>query len=236
MVSASKAEAKPKRSASSILVAAAVLILVPLLGSGVMLGTLYLNGKLTSRPAIRVIKPTENINVIPGPGTSSQQESLPAPASFSEASNRDLNIALKYPSDWQASPDKSTSSTSLNIQQQQYGILFLISRFSNNMSANFTSAEELNREAILSVTQALSATNLQNVTPATKQPTIGGAQWAEQDVTFMIGGATTLYMISLTVQRDTVYYNIIVLTPDGIHIEAMSKYIKPMLNSIHFLS
>jgi hypothetical protein len=232
---------KPKRSLRSVVLAVAILVLVPILGSAFTLTNLYLNGDLfANRPkaAAKVVtgqaQPTPGVQQTP---STAQGNQLPSPSSFKKTSNSDVNVSLQYPSDWQIQPTSGANSHAIDVSpSQQIPLEMVIVRYSDAFSAKVTSADEMNQGRISAVGSQQGATNVQVVQTGSPQPTIGGAQWAESEVTYMDGNGNKVHLASISVQHKKTYYNILILSMDEIYSEAMQKYIQPILNSVAFLS
>lgn len=226
---------KSGRSVRSVLLAVAILVLVPVLGSIFTLTNLYMSGDLFPAHAKQTKAATSPVRPQPTPGTT-QGNQLPSPTSFSKTSDKDLNLSLKYPSDWQTVPlDKSGGTVSTGFQPaQKLGILLMVERILD--SKQVQSADALNQGIISSAGSQLGATGAQPVNSANTQPTIGGAKWTEQDVILSNGSGGQIYFASISVLHSNSYYNIAFLLPVNAHDEAMQKYIQPMLDSVQFLS
>lgn len=233
----------PTRWVRNLFVALAILVVTPLVGVGLTLGTLYAQGQFSSTPAKHVSVPSANAQApaTPTPATqgNSQTDQLPTPTSFKKTSSTDLNASLQYPSDWQAeAPQKdSSSNVDVNIHPTQHiGIDFQIIRLSANSSSQFDSADSVNQANLSSLSNAQGVHNLQTTTPTNTQPSIGGATWSQQDATFTNDNGTKFHIASIAVQHNKAYYTIIAYAPDMYYNEAMRKYIQPMLDSFQFLS
>ncbi|HLZ55800.1 MAG TPA: hypothetical protein VKR06_02535 [Ktedonosporobacter sp.] len=238
------ATSKPKRTGRPLLAALVFLVLIPLLGAGVTLGSLYSQGLFppNTKPLPKVAIPTAGAqaNTNGASATPAAGEQLPTPTAFKTTSNADVNISMQYPSDWVVeAPNKTTNYTSIEIHTATGQAVLLdsiVRRFSDSTSSQIPSADALNQAALGSIENQFSASNVQNLTTANTQPTIAGIQWSEADATFTVGNGTKIRMSSFSVQRNKSYYNIFFLMPDLVYNEAMQKDIQPMLNSIKFLS
>lgn len=240
--SASK-DAKPPRSARSVLQAIAVLLLIPIIGAAATLGIAYSKGDFAtqkssqSHASITLPQASPTANATPGGNGTQQSNQLPTPSSFSQSSDKDLNIAFKYPSDWQAeTPGKTSSSVTLGYYSQQASMIFRATRYSASASAGVSSASEFNQTEIQSIVTANSGTNVQDVQPANPQPMIAGTNWTESDVTFTDSNGTKLHVVLISVLHEKSYYRILIFTLDDSYSEAQTKYIQPMLASVQFLS
>jgi hypothetical protein len=230
---------KPRRSARSVLLAIAVLVLIPILGSAFTLTNLYLNGDLFPSHA-KAKATTSQVRPTPAtqqtPGTAQQANQLPVPTSFSKSSDKDLNLSLQYPSDWQEGPmDKSGGTVTTGFHPaQQLGIVFVVERIID--SSQVQSADALNQVIISSAGSQLGATKAQPVSSAETQPTISGTKWTEMDVILSNAQGGENYFASISVLHNKSYYNLAFVLPTTAHDEAMQKYIQPMLDSVQFLS
>jgi hypothetical protein len=233
---------KPRRLAREWLIIACVLILVPILGVLVTLGVFYLNGQLTRSPASAANTagggstaqaPTAMV-------TSAPANQLPTPQTFQSLTSisSSLGLTLKYPSNWVADkPQISTDYNSVQLYpQQKLGILFIIIRYSAQASSNVTSADDINQQNMQALSSQANIHNLQLVQPASPHRTISGVSWAEEDASFTDDNGNSIHVLSLSVQHNKLYYNIIVFIPDIYYQEAMQKYIQPMFDSVRFVS
>jgi len=238
-VSGSQKE-KSKRSLRSVLLAVAILVLVPILGSVFTLSNLYFSGDLFATHSKPVKAISGQVQPTPAPQqtpNTTQSNQLPDPASFSNASDKDLNVSLKYPSDWQEeTPSKSTNAVSMAIHPTQPIIVFLVARYLGSASSQIAGTTQLNQARINGISNQIGATGVQNVPLPNAKPTIGGATWDESDVVFNDSNGTQNHLATISVLHNKSYYNIIVLMLDNMHTEAMQKYIQPMLDSVQFLS
>jgi hypothetical protein len=223
--------------------ASVLILLIPLLlGVGGTLGVLAGQGRFSPHPAKATTKSVTvtPAQATPAPTTSAQGSQLPTPTSFKTTTVKDVNIALQYPSDWvQDAEQKSTDGTSLGIHpptQQQTGISFFVMRFSDSTSATITSPDEINQGNMQGFSTSSGVNNFQAATASSTAPTIGGTNWAEQDATFTNSNSVKIDLMSMSVEHNKVYYNIVVFAPDAYYTEAMQKYIQPMFTSFKFLS
>ena len=130
----------------------------------------------------------------------------------------------------------SSSYVRLHPQQTQYGIVFVLERFSATTSTSFSSPDDLNNQLLLSISTASGVHNLQNLQSSTPQRSIGGTQWSEQDTAYTDDGGNKIRLSTISVQHNKLYYNILVISPDLYYNEAMQKYIQPMFDSLQFLA
>ncbi len=232
---------KPRRSARSIVAIVALIVLVPLVGIGITLGVLtsqglFPPGSASAQPRNNIIKQGTVVVATP---TTTQSGQLPAPTSFKTTNSKDVNVSVQYPGTWVAeTPQKSSNYTSLIIhtpQQQQTGIGFFVTRYTDATSATLTSPDEINQANLSGVSQQQSDANVQVVSSA--QPTIGGTKWSQEDATYVDSTSNTRYhFVTISALHNKVYYNIAFLMPDQYFNEAMQKYIQHMLDSFQFLS
>ncbi len=241
-------EKKAGLSGRGILLAIAVVILVPLIGAVVTLGSLYAKGQFPpdTSPQRRVILPAKatptaasaSATDTPSTSASTQGNQLPTPTSRRTINSSDLNMSLKYPSTWVTDPaTKSTDSTSMTIHPQQaLGIGFIAVRFSDTTSASIASPDEINQARVQSIKTQQGISNVQVVPSTAGQPKIGGDTWQEVDAVFQDSAGNKIHMITISEQHKKAYYNLVIFSPDGVYTEAMQKYIQPMLDSLQFLS
>jgi hypothetical protein len=244
--SSARPEKKAGLSARSILVAIAVIVLVPLIGAVATLGSLYAKGQFPpdTSPQPRVSVPAHatptpaSVSATDTPSASTQGNQLPTPTSRRTINSLDLNMSLKYPSTWVTDPaNKSTDSTSVTIHPQQaLGIGFIAVRFSDTTSASIASPDEINQARVQSIRSQQGITNVQVVPSAAGQPKIGGDTWQEVDAIFQDAAGNKIHMITISEQHKKAYYNLVIFSPDVVYTEAMQKYIQPMLDSLQFLS
>jgi hypothetical protein len=214
-------------------------VLVPIIGSAFTLTNLYISGDLLHSNAKKAKATTSQVRPTPAtqqtPGAT-QGNQLPSPTSFSKSSDKDLNISLQYPSDWQEGPmDKSGGTVTTGFHPvQRLGIVFVVERIID--SSQVQSADALNQVIISSAGSQLGATKAQPVSSAETQPTISDTKWTEMDVILSDSQGNESYFASISVLHNKSYYNIAFVLPTTAHDEAMQKYIQPMLDSVQFLS
>lgn len=238
---------KSRMSARGVLIAIAVLILVPLLGAGITFASLYANGKLSS-PSTQVVHIPTPTAATPAtastpatsgtPGATGNQ--LPAASSFQKSNGTtNIGVNLKYPGNWaEDAPQASTTSSYVRLhpQQKQYGIVFVLERFSASTSTSFSSADDLNNQLLQSISSAQGVHNLQPIQPNTPQRSIGGAKWSEEDTSYTDDGGNKIRLSTISVEHNKLYYTILIISPDIYYDEAMQKYIQPMFDSLQFLT
>lgn len=230
-----KSTTRPGRKASSVVGVIAVLVIAPLIAALITAATLYSNGQLTGLAA----KPVNKSNPAAAtPQATAKTNSLPVPTSFKTAKDTNLNISIKYPSDWSlGSPQQSTSATSLAINSQdQIGISFVINRLSNAVTSSISGVDELNQSTVQSLQQIQGSHEIQTVQATNAKPTIAGEQWTQKDATLLDSQNTKIHFTTIADKHSKSYYVIYFLVPDNIYQEALQKYLNPMLNSVKFLS
>jgi hypothetical protein len=218
-----------RRPLSKVLLTIAVLILIPLLGAGITFASLYAQGKIGNSAA------ATQQQAIPTPTAQARTGPLPTPTSFKQISDKNLNVSLKYPSDWTADAIASDASTvQQHIYSQQVGISFYFVHIEPSQSSQFTGASDVNQANLASL-QAQGA-NIQVVSAQNPQPQFAGTTWTEMDGTFPDSDGNTIHVISISVKHNGAYYTILSLIPQTYFTEASQKYIQPMLDSVKFLS
>lgn len=241
---------RPRRSARSVFAAAAILILAALVGVGLTLGSLYANGQIAAQAPVKpVTLPTVTATAATTPGatvsptaTGTTTSVLPAPLSFQsidKTASGDLKASMEVPSDWQEeTPQLNNGSAQIHFHPvQQLGIDFDIIRFSSADSASFTSPDNLNQTALSSFTSTQGISNVQSITPATSQRSLGGETWPEQDATFDVtnsGQTLQFHITSIATQHNKEYYNIVFYAPSVVYNEALQKYFQPIFDSFKF--
>jgi hypothetical protein len=231
---------RPKRSRRSVLIITALFILVPLIGIGATLGTLWINGDIpvrTVNASLSIPTPTPATSGTPAPTTTAKTNQLLTPSSFQTIASTELGLTLKYPIEWPKVAPKSTSDNSFVLSfhpQQAVGILLFIERFSTATSATLTSTNDLNQNVLTAFQSQQGVSNFHSINPASPQITVAGAQWDEQDATFTINSGVLFHFTTISVQHNHLYYNILYYAPAAVYDEAMLKYFQPMLDSIQF--
>ncbi len=242
----------PPKGTRTLLAGLVFLVLLPILFAAGTLGSLYLQGQFPPKPAPKAAAaaptPASNPNGAPNDATPTpapqDQGQLPTPTSFTKVSSVDTNLSLQYPADWIAeAPSKSTSVTLVTIhppQNQAIPFFVEIRHFTNNASSQFPSENTVNQGIMASIGNQFRETNVQNVTPANAQPTIGGVPWTAAEETFdgvdSADNPITVHIITVSVQRNKSYYNLTFLMDNSVASEATKKYVQPMLDSVQFLS
>jgi hypothetical protein len=236
----SRSSEKSRRSPGKIMSSILILLIPLIIGVGGTLGVLASHGRFssaTAAPKKVVVAPAQTT---PAATASTQGSQLPTPTSFTSASVKDVNAALEYPAGWvEDALQKSTDSTSLGIHsptQEQIGISFYLVRFSNTISATITSTDQVNQSNVQQFSGISGVSNVQTVPSTGSVPTIGGTAWKELDMTFMNTNNVKIDVMSMAVEHNKVYYNIVVLAPDVYYPEAMQKYIQHMFTTFKFLS
>lgn len=239
-VTENRAEAKPKRSLRGTLLVALLLVLVPVLGAVITLGTLYAKGQLGAsappQPAVRLATSPTPVTVATAT-SAAQTNQLPIPTGFQKTSNPDVNVSFSYPADWIAdAAQKSSTSAYLGVHpKQQLGITFIVARLSESTSSSIQSADEVNQANVSNIS-SFNVHDIQTVPAPGDQPMVSGVKWSENDATFVDANGNKTHFATLSVQHNKIYYNIVVFTPDLHYSEAMQKYINPILRSLQFLS
>ncbi|GCE05473.1 zinc ribbon domain-containing protein [Dictyobacter aurantiacus] len=237
-INGKKAPARSGRRTGSILGIIAALVIAPLVAALITAATLYSNGQITGLAA----KPASKSNsqsAAATPQTSSKPaNSLPTPTSFKTATNTNINMSVKYPSDWTlGSPQQSTAATSLTINSQdQIGISFVINRLSSAINNSISSVDDLNASTVQGLQQIQGSHEIQTVQAANANPTIAGDKWSQKDATLLDSQNTKIHFTTIADKHSKTYYVIYFLVPDNIYQEALQKYLNPMLSSAKFLS
>ena len=60
--------------------------------------------------------------------------------------------------------------------------------------------------------------------------------WDEQDSTFSTTQGLLYHLVSIAVQHNQLYYDILYYAPTVVYNEAVQKYFQPMLDSVQFQS
>ncbi|HYT33513.1 MAG TPA: hypothetical protein VEL69_00640 [Ktedonobacteraceae bacterium] len=236
--------ARPKRSARSVLVITALFILVPLVAIGATLGTLWYNGEIPVKTVnASLILPTQppqtpTTSSALTPTTPAQTNQLPTPSSYQTTTIPEVGIALKYPIEWvKDAPQTTTNSVVFAFHpQQKNGILIYIERFTAATSAKITSTNDVNQGNLTAFQSLQGVTNFHAITPAAAQISIGGVNWDEQDATFSTTQGLLYHLVSIAVQHNQLYYDILYYAPTVVYNEAVQKYFQPMLDSVQFQS
>ena len=236
---------KSRRSARSILAIIAFLLLTPIVGVGITLGSLWANGQF---PPGTTTHATTHVNIptaqTPTPNGNSatpttQTNQLPTPSSFLTATSSAVGISMQYPSDWTEDAPTTTSSgnTFMGFHPQQLPTAISIGRLSASNSAQVTSTSQVNQANLTGFGSANSLGTPQVLTNTPTQATIGGVAWDEQDATFTDSNSgTVLRVTSISVKHNNIYYNILFYAPNTVYAEAVQKYYTQMLGSFKFTS
>jgi len=213
-----------------------------LIGAGLTMGILYLNGERLSTGPQPSLKPLK----LPTPGASStpssltptvQSNQLPTPTAFQSVTSKDLGISLKFPSDWVQDPAQKSSSgnTSVNFHpQQNIPVSMFIARLSSTVSATVTDTNEVNQANIQGFGTNNNLLNYKALTDTPQHRQIGGVSWDEQDATYSTSGGLVVHVVSISVKYNAIYYNILYFAPDSAYDEAFQKYYSQMLSSFKF--
>jgi len=221
-----------------------LLALSIVIGAGGTLGVLALNGQFAPAPKVGATSiptpaPTPGPGTpTPAPTTSGQGNLLPAPGSFITINSQAVGISLKYPGNWVADPPQTdANTTAINIHpQQQIGIDFVVQRLSTSATTQAGSADGFNQANLQSFKSDTNLHNYSEVQPANATPTIGGVQWTERDARFSNNNKIVFHVVSISVKRNNLLYNISYFAPDVAYNEAMQKYYSQMLSSFQFKS
>ncbi|MGI9057537.1 MAG: zinc-ribbon domain-containing protein [Ktedonobacteraceae bacterium] len=234
---------KQKRSVRRILVIAAFLLLAPLVGAGITLGSLWANGQFSTVAAPRTsAQSIARATATPGTGNSAtatpatQTGSLPTPSGFLTATSSQVGITMQYPSDWlEDAPNVTTSgNTAIGFHPpQQLQTAISIGRLSAANSTKVTSTDEVNQANLQGFGSANSLTNPQLGT-ASQPTTIGGVSWDELDATYSDSAGATVHVSSISVKYKSIYYNVLFFAPSAVYDEAIQKYYSQMLGSFKF--
>lgn len=234
---------KSTRSASSILIIVAVLVIVPLLGAVITFSRLHASGQSATQAAASTGSTGGSSQPQPstaGATPTATSNQLPTPQSFQKLTSiaSAVGLTMSYPSNWIVEPPKlSTDNNYVRLypqQQQQVNILLVINRYSTQASTSFNSANDMNQQILQVISSDTGFNNLQVAQTAPAPRTIGGASWSEADATYTDDSGNAMRIVSVAVQHNKMYYNIVVLIPDVYYSDAMQKYIQPMFDSIQF--
>ena len=212
----------------------AVLVLTPLIGALATFAFLYSHGQLSTntnqtRPPDTSTQPTA--------APQEQNNSLPDPTSFKIVKDGKLNVSVQYPADWSASPPQmADSSASLSITQKEMGIAFSIAHLATAVTGQIASAEALNQANIQQLSKVQDFHQVEEVEANNARPTIAGEQWVQKEATILDGQNNKLHFTTISDKHSQSYYVIYFIVPDSIYQAALTKYLTPMLNSVHFLS
>lgn len=253
-------EAKPRRSVGSIFTAFLLLILSIVIGVGATFAILAATGSLGStttapRQAVHLPTPIPTPTAAatgatgtgtPAPGTGTpaatptagaQGNLLPLPGSFIVVKIAEVGVSMKYPSNWVQEKTQTTANfTAVELHpQQKIGIDFIIQRFSSTSSAQFSSADGVNKTVLQGYSTDAMLHNYQEIQPANPTPTIAGIQWSERDATFANSANDIIHVVTISVKHNNLYYNISYGAVNVTYNEAMQKYYSQMLSSFQFL-
>ena len=217
-------------------------ILSILIGGGLTFGILYLGGQRLSigpQPTLKPLKlPTPIASSTPQSVTATPQSNqLPTPTAFQSATSKELGISLQFPSDWVQDPAQTTSSGNTTVSfhpQQNLPVSMFIARLSSAVSAQVTDTNEVNQANIQGFGSSNNLLNFKALTNTPQHRLIGGINWDEQDATYTTSTGLLIHVVSITVKRNAIYYNILYFAPDSVYDEAFQKYYSPMLNTIKF--
>lgn len=235
-----KVASQSKRSPASLLTMIGLVLLVPILGAALTMGTLFARGQMSNGPTTNTSKavPTKQPQQAqPPPQTSPSANQLPTPTSSKKISDNDLNMLLQYPNNWDADQIQRTSSgISLNMHPHQpLNMLFQINHLTDSISGQIQSANDVNQSVLQFWAQQLGVSNIQPIQGTNPQPTIGGMAWSEQDDAFQLSNGDTFHLTAISTQHNKSYYSIFYLAPQNVYDEAMTKYMQPILQSLQFI-
>jgi len=210
-------------------------------------GLIWLVSSITSTNKVPIHLPTPLSTTAPvvmgttgtaTPTTGTTGNQLPTPSSFVVLKVTEVGISLKYPADWkQENPQTTANYSAVELHpQQQLGIDFVVQRFTSTTSAQVKSVNDLNQSILQPTSNDTTIHNFKLVQAVNPTPTIGGVPWAEQDASFTNSQGILFHEVSISVQHNSLYYNINYLAPDVVYAEAMQKYYSQMLASFQFLS
>lgn len=221
----------PKRSIIGII---AVLVLTPLIGALITFALLYSHGQLsTNTNQSRPLDTSAQATATP----QEQNNALPDPSSFKTARDGKINVSVQYPADWNASPPQvAAGSASLSITQKDMGIAFSIAHLANDVTAQIASAEALNQANIQQLSKVQDFHQVEEVEATNARPRIAGEQWVQKEATILDGQNNKLHFTTISDKHSQSYYVIYFIVPDSIYQTALTKYLTPMLKSVHFLS
>jgi hypothetical protein len=231
------------RRARSWLVTIALLILSSLLGSGVVLASLWSNGYFARQAAQRAVTIPSGPSTTSIAGTSQTGSNvLPTPSSFkplSQASSQSLGLTLSFPGDWQEGTLTTGSDGSKTLVLQppasfSIPLGLFVAQWSNQ--DNIPDVNQLNNLLVVAFAQGSQLGTPQVLTNTPQQRSIGGVTWAEEDVSFPLNNNASLHLVTISVQYKGHYYSLQFFADGNVFDEAMQKYYDPMLNSLKFLS
>lgn len=238
---------KARNSAASVLSSIAVLVIAPLIGAAIVFGLLYNQGyfaghlNASSSQAAKPAPAASNAQPTPATQASGNTQqgatSVPAPASFKTAQDKNVNVTLRYPSDWTLKqPGQSGNSSIITIEQASIGIDIKVEHFTTTFSNSISNTQQLNQAYIQSLAQALNIQNIQTVQPGNNTPSIGGDKWLQSDAVFTDSQGIKQHFIVISDQHSKSYYGINIIVPDSLYKDASAKYFTPIFQSLKFLS
>ena len=239
------ASTKQRRSARSILLLVALIVLTPVIGILATLGTLWMNGAIpiktvtTSVHVPPVSQPTPASTPAPGLTPTTQSNQLPTPSSFQTANSTALGISLKYPSDWVADAPQTNTAGNVSVAfhpQQQLPVNLSVGRLSPTNSSSVPNTGVVNQANLEGFGTDSSLKNMQILTNTPQHPTIGGTVWDEQDASYVTSSGAAVHAVSISVKHNNIYFNIFYFAPSSVYDEAVQKYYSQMLSSFQFLS
>ena len=239
---ASSRAATSKKKRLGIPAVIGLFILSILIGAGLTFGILYLNGQRLSigtQPTLKPLQlPTPSASSTPGSLTPTPQGTqLPTPTAFQSATSKELGISLRFPSDWVQDPAQTTTSGNTSVSfhpQQNLPVSMYIAKLASSVSAQVTNANEVNQANIQGFGSNNNLLNFKALTNTPQHRLIGGINWDEQDATYNTSNGLLIHVVSISVKRNAIYYNILYFAPSSVYNEAFQKYYSQMLNSFKF--
>lgn len=216
-----------------------------LIGGGMTLGLLALQGHFNQTPPPAVAlhlgsTPTATASPQASPSAvgTSQTNLLPTPSTFLTIKNTDVGLSIKYPSDWVLDPvQKNGQDAFLSMHPSvQNGVFIALQKYGTTSSTQFHSTSDVNSNNLTQFQTVQGVTSVQPIQATTPQQTVGGTAWDEMDATFTTTNGNTYHLTTIAVQYKKLFYNILYYAPQQVYAEAVQKYFQPMLSSIKFLA
>jgi hypothetical protein len=239
---ASSSTATSKKTRLSFPAVIGLFMLSILIGAGLTFGILYLNGQrlsIGSQPASKPLQlPTQSASPTPESVTPTPQgNQLPTPTAFQSTISKELGISLRFPSDWVQDPAQTTTSGNTSVifhPQQNLPVSMYIEKLSSSVSAQVTDTNEVNQAIIQGFGSNNNLLDYKALTNTPQHRVIGGINWDEQDATYSTSNGLPIHVVSISVKRNAIYYNILYFAPSSVYDEAFQKYYSQMLNSFKF--
>src|SRR5207245_9062938 len=140
---------------------------------------------------------------------------------------KNKRIQLNVPSDRIQHPSQTTAYVNASVSfhpQQNHPVSKFVAKLSSRVSAQVTDTNEVNQANIQGFG---SNNNLLNFTALTNTPQhrlIGGINWDEQDATYNTSNGLLIHVVSISVKRNAIYYNILYFAPSSVYNKAFQKY------------